>query len=88
MDDVTRHAATPVAALRWAVAGTIDTDTGPVDIGTGFEASATDSDGGRRVVRINGAPARRQASLGELMAAVWLIPDMDRLFMDRVAHRG
>ncbi len=87
MEDVTRHAAAPATALRWAVAGTIDTDTGPVDIGTGFEVSAANTAGGRRVVRINGAPAKSQALLGELLAAVWLVPDMDRLFMDGASAR-
>lgn len=73
--------------LRWAVAGTLDTDTGPIDVGTGLEAAADNEEGGRRLVRINGAPARSQSALGELFAAIWLVPEMDRLFMDGASAR-
>lgn len=89
MTDVTSRSASATDAaggLRWAVAGTLDTDTGPVELGTGFEATDTE-EGGRRVARINGAPARSQSALGELFAAVWLVPEMDRLFMDGASAR-
>ena len=66
-------------AMHWAVAATLDTASGPAEIGTGFEATGEGEDGGRRVARMNGAPARSQAALGEVFAAVWLVPEMDRL---------
>jgi DNA replication and repair protein RecF len=62
----------------WAVAASIATPDGKREIGTGRSP-----DGGtRRVVRIDGAPAKSQAVLGEHVSAVWLTPQMDRLFTD------
>lgn len=87
--DVTRADATDVSpgAMHWAVAATLDTAAGPTEIGMGFEATGEGEDGGRRVARMNGAPARSQAALGEVFAAVWLVPDMDRLFMEGASAR-
>ena len=52
MPDVTRTGAREVLSggLRWAVAATLETATGPVEIGTGFEATGGGDEGGRRVV--------------------------------------
>ena len=61
----------------WGVAATLLTPGGPVRIGTGREP-----DGERRVVRINGAPARGQTALAEYVSVVWLTPEMDRLFRE------
>ncbi len=62
----------------WAVAASIATPDGVREIGTGRSP-----DGGtRRVVRIDGTPAKSQAGLGEHVSAVWLTPQMDRLFTD------
>jgi DNA replication and repair protein RecF len=41
----------------------------------------------RRVVRIDGAPARSQQELGEILAIVWLSPRMDGLFRDSGSAR-
>ncbi|MHA1152970.1 MAG: AAA family ATPase, partial [Alphaproteobacteria bacterium] len=41
----------------------------------------------RRVVRIDGAPARSQQELGEILAIVWLSPRMDGLFRDGASAR-
>ena len=38
--------------------------------------------GERRVVRIDGGPARGQAELGERLGVLWLTPAMDRLFVE------
>lgn len=83
----TIQAGAQAGALRWAVAATLETGNGPVEIGTGFEASGESEDGGRRLVRIDGAPARSQSAMGELFAAVWLVPEMDRLFMEGASDR-
>ncbi len=61
----------------WGVAATVETPDGRVEIGTGREA-----DGERRVVRIDGKPARGQTALADYVSALWLTPDMDRLFRD------
>jgi DNA replication and repair protein RecF len=89
MSDVSRRGAPAAGAsgLRWAAAATFSTPTGPVEIGTGFEAAAEDEEGGRRLVRVDGAPARSQSVLGEMFAAIWLLPEMDRLFVEGASER-
>ncbi len=66
----------------WAVAATIETSAGPVDIGTG----ADDGQGGRRV-RINGANARAIEEMSAYLRLLWLTPAMDGLFSGPAADR-
>ena len=89
MSDVGRRGAPGIDAsgLRWAAAATFETPTGPVEIGTGFEATGEDDDAGRRLVRVDGAPAKSQSVLGETVAAIWLLPEMDRLFVEGASER-
>jgi len=68
----------PVAVGGWAVAATVATRRGNIRIGTGREPEG----GERRVVRIDGEPARSQAALGERLSVLWLTPQMDRLFVE------
>ncbi len=72
----------------WAVAARIESADGTADIGTGLAADAdTASAAPRRVVRIDGEMARGQAELGERLAALWLTPDMQRLFVEGASGR-
>jgi DNA replication and repair protein RecF len=75
----------------WSVAARIETPSGLAAVGTGIEgrtADEGDEDGAeRRVVRIDGAPARGPAALADLIRAVWLTPQMDRLFTDGRSDR-
>lgn len=69
----------------WAVSATLagtgaGTD-GPVEIGTGRQAGSE-----RRVVRIDGKNAR-PGDLGRIVSALWLVPAMDRLFVEGAAGR-
>ncbi|MDE0813393.1 MAG: DNA replication/repair protein RecF [Alphaproteobacteria bacterium] len=66
----------------WAVAATVQTQEGSVDIGTGRDAGNT-----RRTVRISNNPAQSQAALAEFVSVVWLTPQMDRLFTDGASAR-
>ncbi len=68
----------------WAVAGRFATPSGEVDIGTG-----TSPEGGadRRVFRLDGSPPRSQAEIAARLAAVWLTPQMDRLFQEGASGR-
>lgn len=70
----------PRPARGWAVATVVATRRGAVRIGTGRDGA--EETGERRVVRIDGEPARSQAALGERFAVVWLTPTMDRLFLE------
>ena len=89
LSDVTRSDSGDVlpGGMRWAIAATLDTATGPTEIGTGFEATGEGEDSGRRISRMNGAAARSQSALGDVFAAVWLVPEMDRLFMEGASAR-
>jgi DNA replication and repair protein RecF len=66
----------------WAVAATIETAEGPVDIGTG----GTPGETGRRV-RINGANARTVEEMSDYLRLLWLTPAMDGLFTGPAGDR-
>ena len=88
LDDVCcRSRAGDPPAAGWAVAATLDTPDGRVAIGTGLEAGRSDGGLPRRVVRIDGRPMQSQTALGQHVAAVWLTPQLDRLFLDGTSER-
>jgi DNA replication and repair protein RecF len=78
--DLPRHGGTGA----WAVAGRFATEDGEVDIGTG---SAPEGPPDRRVFRLDGAAPRSQAEIAARLAAVWLTPQMDRLFQEGASGR-
>ncbi|MFN4090299.1 MAG: DNA replication/repair protein RecF [Alphaproteobacteria bacterium] len=76
----------PADPQPWAVSAALNTPLGPVEIGTGRDpAAGTESE--RRLVRIDGVQVRSQAALAEHVAAVWLTPQMDRLFTEGASSR-
>ena len=83
LGDVARRDAAGNAPARrpWGVAAVLRTPMGEVEIGTAFEAS---TEGGRdkRIVKVNGEIAKNQAVLAEHAGALWLTPQMDRLFLE------
>jgi DNA replication and repair protein RecF len=66
----------------WAVNARLHTQDGETSIGTG-----SDADSDRRVFRLDGATPRNQADIARLIAAVWLTPQMDRLFQEGLTGR-
>ena len=70
----------------WVVAARAETPLGPVDIGTGRDMAAAPGVE-RRVVRIDGAPAKSQSALADYLSLAWLTPQMDRLFLDGASGR-
>jgi DNA replication and repair protein RecF len=71
--------------LPWAAAGRFAGSGGSgFDIGTGTPEGGPPE---RRVYRLDGAPVRAQGELAERIAAVWLTPQMDRLFQDSAGER-
>ncbi len=68
----------------WAVAARLATPQGALDLGTG---TLTPDGADRRVFRLDGAPVRAQAEIAARLAAVWLTPQMDRLFQEPAAGR-
>lgn len=69
----------------WAAWGRFERTDGPCEIGTG-----TIGDSGaepRRRFRLDGQPISSQAELADRAAAVWLTPQMDRLFQEGASGR-
>ena len=92
LGEVTRRSGGDASSGGWAVAATFSSGGDVVEIGTGLApdgASGTGVNGtrARRAVRIDGLEMRSQAALGEKAAALWLTPDMERLFSDGAAGR-
>ena len=73
-----------VGETAWGVAGRFSGAWGDFEIGTG---TPPDGPADKRVFRLDGAPARTQAELAERVAAVWLTPQMDRLFQEGASGR-
>ncbi len=65
----------------WAVAAVLDGPSGRVEIGTGIEPGST-----RRALRLDGEPVKAGDVAG-LVAALWLTPAMDRVFMEGASGR-
>jgi DNA replication and repair protein RecF len=87
LDEVGRKPRDEEPAPSWAVAATLDTPEGRLAIGTGIEPAKSEGGLPRRVVRIDGRPAASQSALGHHIAAVWLTPQLDRLFLDGASER-
>lgn len=73
----------------WAVAAQIENGSGLFNVGTGLSPDTADPQAPRprRVVRIDGETARGQSALSERVSALWLTPDMQRLFADGASGR-
>lgn len=69
----------------WAVAARIETPDGALDIGTGLAPAEGESE--RRIVRVNGEPASGPSALADYLDVLWLIPQMDRLFIEGPSAR-
>ncbi len=74
----------PEASGRWAVAARFATGAGRMDVGTG---TAADGPEDRRSFRLDGVAPRSQAEIAQRLAAVWLTPQMDRLFLEGATGR-
>lgn len=70
----------PYSSGGWAVAAEVDTGGATVQLGTGLEDV-------KRIVKVNGVPAKSQMALADYLACIWLTPQMDRLFIDSSGGR-
>lgn len=78
-----RPAGTSPAPSAWAVSAQVRRRGADVRLGTGYDRTAGPA---RRAVRIE-QEATGLASLAEHVSAVWLTPEMDRLFLDSASMR-
>lgn len=80
------YAPTEISNTSWAVSSTIAKGDEEFNIGTAVEKSLREIDEEnirnfeRRIVKIDGNKVSSQAELGKYISAVWLTPQMDRLF--------
>ena len=77
--DLPRH-----GSAHWAVAARLERDGESLEIGTGTVA---DGPPGRRVFRLDGQPVRNRGEVAQRLSAVWLTPQMDRLFIEGPSGR-
>lgn len=72
-------------ALPWAAWGRFEGPQGTADIATGTVGE--DGPDARRKWRLDNEPLRSSAELADRAAAVWLTPQMDRLFQEGASGR-
>lgn len=83
-----RDGRSDAAGPGWAVFAEIAGPGGSRTIGTGRDPErAPGDDSDRRVVRIDGAAARSQTALADIVHVLWLTPEMDRLFDEGAGER-
>ena len=85
LGDITCRATSADHGIQWAVAATVSDADGRVEIGTGLTTGGPET--GRRIVRIDGSETTSQSELGERVNAMWLTPEMERLFTEGAADR-
>lgn len=66
----------------WAISCEVAGGFTPIQIGTGLDTKTE-----KRLIRINGAPAKGQNALADYLACVWLTPQMDGLFLQGSSDR-
>lgn len=80
------YAPTEISNTSWAVSSTVQKGGEEFEIGTAVEKSARETNENdirsfeRRIVKIDGNKISSQSELGKYISAVWLTPQMDRLF--------
>jgi len=84
LEEVGRTSAPKGAA--WTVAASVATAKGTLEIGTGRDPEAEPA-ALRRLVRIDGRPARSQGELARHLTVLWVTPEMDRLFQEGASAR-
>lgn len=77
---------TVIAPVSWAISAEVQNGGDIIEIGTAVERSARETEEDdyrsfeRRIVKIDGNKISSQAELGKYISAIWLTPQMDRLF--------
>ena len=71
----------------WAVAATLQTALGAIDIGTGLSPASGQSERVGRIVRLNGETQTGSGVLAEHVEMIWLTPAMDGLFTGAAGDR-
>ncbi|GBQ21108.1 recombination protein F [Acetobacter estunensis NRIC 0472] len=75
---------TPASAGGWGVTAKFSDTNGSFEVATGMEAGR---DGGARRFLLDGVALRGRGAIAEYLSAVWLTPQMDRLFGESTSGR-
>ena len=75
-----------LGSSEWAVAGTLRTPLGAINLGTGLDSRDTGARSGR-IVRIDGESRSGSGALAGAIDVLWLIPAMDGLFTGPAGER-
>ena len=67
-------------AIGWKISASVDTGIDPIELETRYEGE------GSRIVSIDGKTAS-QVALGKILRIVWLVPVMDRLWVESATGR-
>jgi len=70
----------------WAVAAEVDGALGPVQLGTGVDAPASEGAISRRC-RIDREPVASATAFADHLRVIWLVPEMDGLFLGPASER-
>lgn len=80
------YSPTEISNLSWAVSATVCKGDDEIEIGTAVEKTMRETDEqesrsfDRRIIKIDGNKVTSQAELGKYISAIWITPQMDRLF--------
>jgi len=88
LSEVDCRSASNQSEMAWAVHARLSTPHGEHLLGTGRDPLGPTQIGrDRRLHRLNGAPLRNQAGFADILAVLWLTPQMDRLLSDATGSR-
>ncbi|MDI9409037.1 MAG: DNA replication/repair protein RecF [Candidatus Pacebacteria bacterium] len=73
------------ASQPWSISAELTCATGDYQIGTGLDPSGGEVQ--KRLVYLDGKPQKGQAILNELLAVIWLTPQLDRIFLEGSSTR-
>ena len=82
-DELARHG----GSGGWAIAAELDTDSGPLSLGTAWNGQGDGGDGGGRAVVVDGVVQKGPGVLSDHVRMLWLTPAMDRLFAGPASDR-
>jgi DNA replication and repair protein RecF len=80
-----RDAQGRLLAEPWAIVAELDGPGGFTTLATGLDPESTGLP--RRLVRVDGKPARSQASLSEQLSIAWITPELDRILAEGQSAR-
>ena len=75
------------ALLNWTVSASLCCSDVNTEIGTGFKITQDFPENGRRIAKLNGEEAPSLSTLSEVFSCIWLVPEMDRLFVEAASAR-